>query len=564
MNNITAAFYARVSSDHQAKNNTIDSQIQALLNRIEQDNLLIEKELQFIDDGYSGSTIIRPALEKLRDEAYLGRFNRLYVLNPSRLARNYAYQFLLIDELKKSGVEVVFLNYNFKDNPEEQMLLQIQGIVAEYERAKIMERSRRGKIYLAKKGSVSVLSNAPYGYKYISKRQGAEEACFEVIIEEAIVVKDIFNWVIFDRCSLGKVCKKLHEKGIKTRKGNEYWNRSVIKKILNNPAYKGLAAYGRTYAGDMLPRLRPRKGRSLHPRNAFSTYQKSQDEWIYIPVPPIVDEKLFDAAQEIMLENKKRLRESLRGATYLLQGLIKCSICGYSFYGRNQKNPAANGKFIKYQYYKCMGSDYTRFSNGKRICSNIQVRVDMLDDAIWKDVSNLLSNKERLEEEFKRRLTGLNNGVKSNRINQLQAGIKRIKSGINRLIDSYEDGLIDKNDFEPRIRNAKEKSNRLQKELNNQLSYEDELKNIELVIGKLKDFTDIVEKGLEDADWMKKREIIRAIIKEINIGKENVEIVYKISPDLIKKKLISKNVQHCCKSYSPEYVVPERDAKCRL
>ena len=109
MNNITAAFYARVSSDHQAKNNTIDSQIQALLNRIEQDNLLIEKELQFIDDGYSGSTIIRPALEKLRDEAYLGRFNRLYVLNPSRLARNYAYQFLLIDELKKSGVEVFFL-----------------------------------------------------------------------------------------------------------------------------------------------------------------------------------------------------------------------------------------------------------------------------------------------------------------------------------------------------------------------------------------------------------------------------------------------------------------------
>ena len=99
MDNITAAFYARVSSDHQAKNNTIDSQIQALLNRIQQDNLSIEKELQFIDDGYSGSTIIRPALEQLRDEAYLGRFNRLYVLNPSRLARNYAYQFLLIDEL---------------------------------------------------------------------------------------------------------------------------------------------------------------------------------------------------------------------------------------------------------------------------------------------------------------------------------------------------------------------------------------------------------------------------------------------------------------------------------
>src|SRR5882724_3913420 len=164
---IRAAFYARVSSQQQAQDGTIASQVEALQRRIAADGLAIEKEMSFTDEGYSGSTLIRPALERLRDLADAGGIDRLYVLSPDRLARKYAYQVVLVDELRRCGVEIVFLNHELARSPEGDMLLQVQGIVAEYERAQIMERSRRGKLHAARRGSVSVFTQAPYGYRYI-------------------------------------------------------------------------------------------------------------------------------------------------------------------------------------------------------------------------------------------------------------------------------------------------------------------------------------------------------------------------------------------------------------
>ena len=158
---LRVALYARVSSDHQAKAATIKSQLSALEDRIAQDNHVLDDELRFLDDGYSGSTLLRPALEQLRDVAYAGVIDILYVHSPDRLARRYAYQVLLIEEFKKAGVEIVFLNHAINDSPEDELLLQMQGMIAEYERAKIMERSRRGKRHAARRGSVNVLSGAP-------------------------------------------------------------------------------------------------------------------------------------------------------------------------------------------------------------------------------------------------------------------------------------------------------------------------------------------------------------------------------------------------------------------
>src|SRR6516165_12213950 len=163
------AIYARVSSDQQAQQGTIDSQVEALQQRIQADGLPVEDELCFVDDGYSGSTLVRPALERLRDIAWAGGFQQLYVHSPDRLARKYAWQVLLVEELQRSGIELVFLNRTIGVSPEEDLLLQMQGMIAEYERAKIMERSRRGKLHAARRGSVSVLCGAPYGYRYVSK-----------------------------------------------------------------------------------------------------------------------------------------------------------------------------------------------------------------------------------------------------------------------------------------------------------------------------------------------------------------------------------------------------------
>ena len=152
------AIYARVSSEQQAEAATIDSQVDALQGRIAADGLTLETEMRFLDEGYSGATLIRPALERLRDVAATGAIDRLYVHSPDRLARKYAYQVLLLDELQRCGVEVTFLNHPLGQTPEEDLLLQVQGMVAEYERAKILERSRRGKLHAARQGSVSALS----------------------------------------------------------------------------------------------------------------------------------------------------------------------------------------------------------------------------------------------------------------------------------------------------------------------------------------------------------------------------------------------------------------------
>ena len=151
------AAYARVCSEQQAGERTIASQLAALEARVAADGLTLLPEHRFADDGYSGATLVRPALERLRDLAASGTLDRVYVHSPDRLARRYAYQVLLVDELRRVGVEIVFLNRQIGASPEDDLLLQVQGMVAEYERAKILERSRRGKRHAARRGSVNVL-----------------------------------------------------------------------------------------------------------------------------------------------------------------------------------------------------------------------------------------------------------------------------------------------------------------------------------------------------------------------------------------------------------------------
>ncbi len=172
-NPVRTAIYARVSSEQQAKENTIGSQLEGLKERVAAEGLPLDEELCFVDDGQSGATLMCPAVERLRDAAYAGVFDRLYVHSPDRLSRKYAYQILLVEELKRCGVELIFLNRTIGESPEEDLLLQMQGMISEYERAKILERSRRGKRHAARRGLVNVLCGAPFGYRYVSKRRPA-------------------------------------------------------------------------------------------------------------------------------------------------------------------------------------------------------------------------------------------------------------------------------------------------------------------------------------------------------------------------------------------------------
>jgi len=280
-----AALYARVSSEQQATAHTIASQLAALRERVAADGLTLRDDLSFIDEGYSGATLIRPALEGLRDAAAAGELDRLYVHSPDRLARKYAYQALLLDEFVCAGVEVVFLNRALGQSPEDDLLLQVQGMVAEYERAKILERSRRGKRHGAHNGVVNVLSGAPYGYRYITKHEGSGQARYEILLEEARVVRQVFDWVGRERVSIGEAVRRLTQAQERTRTGKTVWDRSTVWGILKNPAYKGTAAFGKTRAADLRPRLRTQRGRPTQPRRARSPIDVPQEEWIGVPVP---------------------------------------------------------------------------------------------------------------------------------------------------------------------------------------------------------------------------------------------------------------------------------------
>ena len=187
------AIYARVSSEKQAQSGTILSQIDALEKRVLADGHHLLDEHRFIDNGYSGSNLVRPALEQLRDKVYFGEVEKVYIHSPDRLSRKYAYQIIILEEFNKNGVEIIFLNCQINDNPESQLLLQMQGMIAEYERAKIIERYRRGKIHAAKRGLVNVLTGAPYGYRYINKINGGGNAVLEINIEESKIIHKIFD-----------------------------------------------------------------------------------------------------------------------------------------------------------------------------------------------------------------------------------------------------------------------------------------------------------------------------------------------------------------------------------
>ena len=538
------ALYARVSSEQQADAGTIRSQVSTLLEKISADGLsLPSTQLQFMDEGYSGATLVRPALERLRDSIFNGIVDTVYVHSPDRLARKYAYQILLMDEFQKGGAKIVFLNRKIGETPEDDLLLQVQGMMAEYERAKILERSRRGKLQSAKRGAVNVLSGAPYGYQYIGKHAGDGDARYEIVFEEARTVQQVFEWIGRERMTIGEVKRRLDEAGTKTRSGKLYWDRTVIWAMLRNPAYIGKAAFGKTRLGDKRSRLRPQKNSSDRPRQSYSTYDVPQEEWIYIPVPPLVSQELFDAVSEQLSENRSRNRQGQRGALHLLQGLICCKSCGYAFYGKPVSNKSAKGKARNYAYYRCIGTDAYRFG-GKRICDNRQVRTDLVDDVVWHQVAELLHDPRRLEKEYKRRLTK----TPKEEPERLEAERKNLNSKIGRMIDSYADGLITKEEFEPRVKRNKAQLAKLNEQCKILHEQENNSRQLQLLIVRLDEFAAKVKGKLDKLDWETKRQIIRSLVKSVEIDQEQVNVVFRVgSLPFELAPAGGQSLQHCNK-----------------
>jgi site-specific DNA recombinase len=539
---LRAGFYARVSTAEQVKYGTIESQVAALEERAAADKVAIKPEMRFNDNGRTASTLVRPELERLRDLASADGIDRLYLLCPDRLARKYSHQMLLIDELEQCGVELVFLDHESEDTPEDKMRVQMQGVFAEYERAKIMERCRRGKLHLARRGAINVLGGAPYGYRYVPAAPGAAPAQYNVQLEHAAVVRQLFQWIGLERLSIGQACKRLENQGILSPRGRQRWDRSTVWGILKNPAYKGQAAFGKTRLGPMRPRLRGARGRSDQPSDGQSVFDTSAQEWISIAVPAIVEEQLFDTVDEQLKENQRRSRQRRDAARHLLQGLLACKCCGYAFYAKGGGPSGAKNK--SRVYYRCTGSEASRFG-GQRVCDNKPLQRDLLDQAVWDDVRLLLADPKRIEEELNRRLDS-DAEPKQESGNKLQSQITKVSRGISRLIDAYGEGLLDKTDFEPRIKSARAQLSQLQTELQLQADQQERARELRGIVDNLQTFSCQVTTGLDNASWETKRDLIRTLVKRIEIDEDQINVVYRV--DLCPFELRpDRGVRHYCR-----------------
>jgi site-specific DNA recombinase len=524
------ALYARVSTERQAEAQTVGSQLAALRERAAGDGLPIASALEFVDEGYSGATLVRPALEQLRDLAALGGVEVLYVHSPDRLARKYVQQVLLLEEFARGGVRVVFLNQAQQQTPEDELLLQVQGVIAEYERAKIIERVRRGRRHAARLGSLSALAQAPYGFRYLGPAQGVDPPRYEVVLDEARVVRQLFEWVGRDRLSLGAVARRLTQAGIPTRTGKPRWDRGTVGAMLHNPAYKGEAAYGRTRSGPWQRQtLRPVRGKSAHPRHPATEHRVPPADWIALAVPPIVEGALFAAVQEQLAENQRRARAHVRGARHLLQGLLVCGNCGYAIPGSTVSYPTKDGHLQRRTYYRCRGRDAPRFG-GEPLCYTAPLAAAPVEAAIWAEVRAVLEDPTRLEAEYARRAAALQDSGAQPASRATAAQLAKLRQGLGRLIDSYTEGLIGKEEFEPRLGRLRQRIAALELHAQQEAEEAATTHELQLLVGRLDEFATKVHTGLADADWHLRREIIRALVKEIEVTTDQITVVFRIGP----------------------------------
>jgi site-specific DNA recombinase len=533
---VRVALYARVSSQKQADEMTILSQRQAVIDRIIEDGFTIDPGFEFCDDGCSGSELYRPSLERLRDQIASSIIDRLYVLSPDRLARKFAHQALLLDEFAKHDCQIVFVNQQgLPDSPETNLLVQMQGMIAEYEREKILERTRRGRRYAAACGRVSILSKAPFGYRYVSKACGDGEARWVIDLPQSETVKLMFELVGQHRSTLSGVCRELQSRNIVTAKGKPGWDRSTVRGILVNPAYYGRARYGKERMVPRKPGKRTARGAPLLPRRSKVAVATSLAEQVTINVPPIVSQSLFDKVQQQMEENRKRQRVRQSGPKHLLSGLTLCGQCGSAFCIRKMGGG-------KYYYYRCLGTESHRH-NGQAICDNRSVKGRELEARVWSEVCELLRDPSRLVQELERRQQ---QPADSGELSVLQRRVDDLRGRLDRLIDAYTQGLLEKSEFENRIAPLRATHDReiaalasLRGRLEDGDSWQDLATGIEHLSQQ-------VEERLSTATQTLKRELVMLLIKQIEIHAREIRIVYRVPPRPFDKGHKSGPfLQHC-------------------
>jgi site-specific DNA recombinase len=519
--NKPTAIYARVSSDRQKENHTIASQTAALLAHASAHGYAVPAEWVFEDEGYSGAVLARPGLEALRDLAAEGQIGAVLIYSPDRLSRKYAYQILLAEELSRCGVELIYLKSPAGATPEDQLVVQFQGMIAEYERAQIAERSRRGKRHKAQQGTVNVLSGAPYGYRYVRKSESSS-AYYEVMETEAQVVRMVFEVYTQQRLSINAIARMLNERQIPTRSATTRWERSTVWGMLRNPAYCGKACYGKTEQ-----RPRQRITRPLRQRNGVASrdsasHERPRQEWIEVSVPALVTEEVFSLAQEQLQKNAHHSPRRTIEPT-LLQGMLVCQQCGYALYRTSTRTSKQ-----KINYYRCIGSDGYRRLKGP-VCANRPIRQDSLDRIVWDEIIRLLDDPSLIQSEIdRRRKTALESNPLHKREEQLRREQARLEKCSDRLISAYQEALLTLPQLRQRMPELHRQIHAVEAELHSlEIAAVDDARYLQLA-ETLATFRGKLRARAETLDVGQRQQILRLLVKEILVSNDTITIRHSL------------------------------------
>lgn len=511
------AIYARVSTLRQQQQQTIEQQLDRLQSHITAQGWDLAGEHIFRDDGYSGAKLARPGLDRLREQAARAEFELVLITAPDRLARNYVHQVLLLEELTNHGCQVEFLDRPVSADPHDQLVLQIRGAVAEYERSLITDRMRRGRQTKLQAGLLLPWTVAPYGY-ILDTDQPRDPSRVRINETEAAVIRQLFAEYtdLEARPSLYALAKRLSETGLPTPTGQPRWNVASLRGILTNPAYTGTAYANRTRS----VAARQRKS-ALKPVGPGHSHRPTPPEsWIPIPVPAIISSDVFEAAQARLALNKQLARRHNTEHAYLLRGLVSCGQCQLSCFGRTCSH---------YGYYVCRGrSDFLRVAQDDR-CQARYAPAEQLDALVWQDLVELMSEPEHLIQALQRAHRGewLPQQFQARRL-ALNQALAQLARQEERLLAAYLAEIIDLAELERKRQDIAHKQQALERQVRQLEAHIHQQLELDALTSTLESFCQRVQSGLAQATFEQKRELVELLIDRVIIDDDQVEIRYVI------------------------------------
>lgn len=508
------AIYGRVSSEKQEKQETIKSQLQALRDYAKKNNYTIYEE--YTDDGYSGELLDRPALDRLRDDAKKKLFEAVLIHSPDRLSRKFIYSGLIQEELGKSHINVIFLNRpDSKDTPEDNLLNGVQGLIAEYEKAKILERTRRGRIHKAKSG-ILVGGRAPYGYRYISGNKTTNTVGrYEIIPNEARTVRLIFDLLVNKHLKIRAIARELTNRGITPRQGKQ-WRTSSLHKIIRNETYIGNVYYNKNI---LVESATFKNGNKYRRTKKTSHRLRPKDQWIPISLPDslkIIDKKTFEVAQ-MQLKKNSEIYDTTTKHKYLLKGLVKCGECDSPF----RAEPCHDKLF-----YRC-GNRHRTFPLPKE-CRASSVRAEKLESVVWDKFCEVIRNPKLIEEQINRLKEKQEKG-RSNigrDIEAIDKELKGMEGEENRLLDAYREHIITIDQLKDQMAKVQEKKKLLDQEKQGLLSKQESSISKLSVKKTINDYCKQVERRLDSLkdDFDGKSYLLHLAINKIVVDGNKVRI----------------------------------------